>query len=73
MRRAIIRISSKFLAEALDLPVGHKIIDVIRDQVVHGYHFDFVVEGPEMPEVNEGDLYLKVNLIHHEARTEFEV
>ena len=73
MRRGIVCVTAKALEEFLLFPEGHKIIDVVRDQRVHGRQFEFLVEGPQMPEVNEGDTFMQVNMTYHEARVEFEV
>lgn len=64
-RRGRLPITHEALAAALNFPPGHEILNVVpasAENIGHGV-VEFVVEGPEIPEVPEGGALTLVGIV----------
>ena len=61
MKRAMIKVSTHLLEQALHFPKGHKIISVTTvPRFSQLSELTFIIKGPTLPEVNPGEKYQKV-------------
>lgn len=63
VRRGVVRVSGHFLAMVLALDGAHEVIQ-IQQQWQRPGNFELLLEGPRMPELQEGDLVPEVTLVY---------
>ena len=62
--RAVLRVTYELLGYLLQLPHGHRVVDVFQDhmEVWSTHSFHITVRGPKMPPVGEGEKMSRINL-----------
>lgn len=68
----MIKVSAKVLGDALGFPDEHHIVNVIYDQHHYGPYFEFIVEGPSLPEIREGEAYCVANAVVTDGKLSFD-
>ena len=60
MNRGLLTVQSAVLEDLLHFPPDHHIIAIFSDPKAYKADFEFVVEGPSLPEVREGEIMRSV-------------